>query len=126
MKATATTAKANDDDDNRCCGESDGDGDGGDGGGDGGGGGGSGGGDDDDDDKDDEDDGDDDRFAHVVLLPPGAKPPRPCRRPAVKRHLRTQRAKAGDFKLHRRADVRVGPQIGMNPKPILGLPDLEY
>jgi hypothetical protein len=22
--------------------------------------------------------------------------------------------------------VDVGPQIGMNPKPILGLPDLEY
>jgi hypothetical protein len=42
----------------------------------------------------------------VVLLPHGAEPPRPCCRPAVKRRPRTRRAKAGDFELHRCADVR--------------------
>jgi hypothetical protein len=44
--------------------------------------------------------------AAVVLLLHGAEPPRPCRRPAVKRRPRTRRAKAGDFELHQRADVR--------------------
>ena len=44
--------------------------------------------------------------AAVVLLPHGAEPPRPCCRPAVKRRPRTRRAKAGDFELHRCADVR--------------------
>jgi hypothetical protein len=39
----------------------------------------------------------------VVLLLHRAEPPRPCRRPAVKRRPRTRRAKAGDFELHRRS-----------------------
>jgi hypothetical protein len=38
----------------------------------------------------------------VVLLLHRAEPPRPCRRPAVKRRPQTRRAKAGDFELHRR------------------------
>ena len=42
--------------------------------------------------------------AAVVLLLHRAEPPRPCCRPAVKRHPRMRRAKAGDFELHRRAD----------------------
>jgi hypothetical protein len=42
----------------------------------------------------------------VVLLLHRAEPPRPCRCPAVKRRSRTRRAKAGDFELHRRADLR--------------------
>ena len=44
--------------------------------------------------------------AAVVLLPHGAEQLRPCCRPAVKRRPRTPRAKAGDFELHQRADVR--------------------
>jgi hypothetical protein len=44
--------------------------------------------------------------ADVVLLPHGAELPQPCHRLGVKRRPRTRRAKASDFKLHRRNDVR--------------------
>ena len=112
-KTTATAAKANDDDDNRGGDKSDGDGDGngGDGGGRGdGGGSGSGGGDDDGDDDGDNDClARDDRINGGCRGPPpvhGAEPPRPCRCPVVKRRLQMRCSKAGDFELHRRADVR--------------------
>ncbi len=42
----------------------------------------------------------------IKLLARRAKLLWPCHRQAVKPHPQTRRAKAGDFKLHRRDDVR--------------------